>query len=296
MVAPEKPRLAISFSGGRSSAVMLKRCLERFDDTHDILITFANTGCEDERTLDFVHAVDQHFADGRVVWIEGEFHESGKGPTARVVTYETASRGGEPFRAAVEKHGVFCSTHPQCTSRLKEEPMIAYRRSCGWDAGTYDTAIGIRYDEADRCSSKAREKRFIYPLVQEKWRKRDVNRFMVQFDWDLNLPNDAWGNCVWFWKKSFRKLMTVAKHEPDAFDFPGEMERRFGTINRGDQPQPDPRVFFRDRHSAQDIVKRAFTESFIEYADDKYEQQELFDDWWDVGSGCGESCEVGADS
>lgn len=290
-----KPRLAISFSGGRSSAVMLWLCLKKYLETHEILITFANTGCEHEATLEFVDAVDRNFADGQVVWIEPEFHEAGKGPTAKVVNFESAARNGEPFRAAIEKHGVFCQTHPQCTTRLKETPMISYRRQFGWEAGSYDVAIGIRADEADRCSSKAKEKRFIYPLVEDGWRKRDVNRFMRQFDWDLKIPLDAYGNCVWCWKKSLRKLSTVAKQEPHRFDFPGEMERRFGTINRGVQEQPDPRVFFRGNRSAQDIIVHAHTADFEEYKDDKFDQPQLFDDFWDVGSACGESCEVGAD-
>lgn len=290
-----KPRLAISFSGGRSSAVMLKRCLELYGDSHEILITFANTGCEHEETLKFVDAVDRHFADGRVVWIEGEFHEHGKGPTANVVTYETASRNGEPFRKAIEKHGVFAPTHPQCTSRLKEEPMISYRRSHGWEAGSYDTAIGIRADEADRMSSKRKEKRFIYPLVLEGWTKKNVNEYMQQFDWDLNLPSDAWGNCKWCWKKSLRKLMTVAKHDPRAFDFPGEMERWYGWKNNGTQKQEKPRVFFRGELSAQDIVTMAQTEDFVEWSDEKFEQMEFFHPLMDTGGGCGDSCEIGAE-
>ncbi len=289
-----KPRLAISFSGGRSSAVMLKLCLDKYSETHDILITFANTGSEAEETLRFVDAVDQHFADGKVVWIEAEFHGAGRGPTAKVVTHETASRNHEPFEEAVKKHGVFCKTHPQCTSRLKEEPMIAYRRSHGWEAGSYDTAIGIRADEVDRCSSKAKEKRFVYPLVDAGYRKRDVNLFMRQYEWDLKLPSDAYGNCVWCWKKSLRKLMTVAKENPEAFDFPGQMERKYGMHSNGQQ-QVEPRVFFREGRSAQDILKLAQTENFQPYVDDKFDQQELFDSVLDVGSGCGESCEIGAD-
>lgn len=290
----DRPRLAISFSGGRSSAVMLRQCLAQYAASHEILITFVNTGCEHEETLRFVDAVDRNFAGGAVVWIEAVINGEGVGPTAKVVNYQTAARDGEPFRAAVEKHGVFCASHPQCTSRLKEEPMISYRRSIGWAAGTYDTAIGIRADEADRCSSKARAKRFIYPLVSEGWAKRDVNRFMSQYDWDLKLPSDAFGNCVWCWKKSNRKLATVAKNDPHAFDFPGEMERRYGHVNKGDQPHPDPRVFFRKHRSAQDVVADAFSVPFREYRDDTIEPQ-LFDDQWDVGSGCGESCEPGAD-
>lgn len=136
---------------------MLKLCVDKYAETHDMLITFANTGCEHEETLRFADAVDRHFAGGKVVWIEAIINEAGKGPTAKVVDYETAARNGEPFRAAIEKHGVFSKSHPQCTSRLKEEPMISYRRQMGWEAGSYETAIGIRADEADRCSSKARE-------------------------------------------------------------------------------------------------------------------------------------------
>lgn len=287
--------MAVSFSGGRSSAVMLKRCLELYDDTHDLLITFANTGCEHEETLRFVDAVDRNFASGRVVWIEGEFHGPGKGPTARVVDFASAARNGEPFRKAIEKHGVFNTTHPQCTSRLKEEPMIAFRRQQGWGPGTYETAIGIRADECDRMSTRRKEKRFVYPLVSEGWTKKNVNEYMAQFDWDLRLPSDAFGNCVWCWKKSLRKLMTVAQQDPKAFDFPGEMERRHGWVNKGDQPQPNPRVFFRGELSAQDIVAMAHTEDFEPWTDKKFEQMEFFHPLMDTGGGCGDSCEVGAD-
>lgn len=280
---------------------MLKRCIELYDATHDILITFANTGCEHEETLKFVDAVDRHFADRRVVWIEAQINGPGVGPTARVVDYESASRDGAPMRAAVEKHGVFCKSHPQCTSRLKEEPLLDYRRQCGWMPGTYDTAIGIRADEADRISSKAKEKRFIYPLVREGWRKRDVNEFMSQFEWDLNLPSDAYGNCVWCWKKSLRKLLTVAADDPHYFDLPRELELQFGNVNKGDSVQNESRKFFRNRMSADDVLCMARQGNFTPYADQRDSQPELFSfvdcvvDELDIGEACGESCEVGAD-
>ena len=288
-------RLSISFSGGRSSAVMLKRCLDKYSATHEISVVFANTGCEHEATLKFVDDVDKNFAGGRVVWIEAVINGKGVGVSHRIVDFKTASRKGEPMRDAVAKHGVFCTTHPQCTSRLKTEAMQSYRESIGWFDGDYVTAIGIRADEADRMSSKAIENKLVYPLVSEGWRKRDVNEFMKRYDFDLKLPSAAEGNCVWCWKKSLRKLMTVAKTNPDAFDLPGELERRYGTINNGDQEQPDPRVFFRNRMSAQDIIKKAYTTKFQPYEDDKFEQQELFNDLLDVGQGCGDSCEIGAD-
>jgi len=291
-----RPRLAISFSGGRSSAAMLHTCLEQYSETHDIRITFVNTGLEHEDTLRFVDAVDRNFCQTKgydVVWIEAVIRGAGEGAQARVVTYETASRKGEPYEDAVAKHGVFCQTHPQCTSRTKTEPMEWYRKITGWEKGSYDTAIGIRADEKIRVSAKADEYRFVYPLVDGGWRKRDVNLFMEQFDWDLNLPSDAYGNCVGCFKKSIRKLMTVAKSDPEYFDRFGEMERKYGTVNKGKEEQPEPRVFYRGNLSAQDVIKRAFTETFEPYEDDKFDQREFFDDWLDAGTSCGESCEIG---
>ena len=289
-----KPRLAISFSGGRSSAVMLWLCLQKYRDTHDILITFANTGCEHEETLRFVDAVDRNFADGKVVWIEAVIGPEGVGVRAKVVNYETAARNGQPFEAAIQKHGVFNYAHRQCTSRLKEEPMLAYRRHFGWKPGTYDTAIGIRADELDRRSAKTQEKRFVYPLIDEGYTKRDVNRFMSQFDWDLKLPGEHYGNCVWCWKKSLRKLATVAKHTPEVFDFPALMEERYGHIQKGGVQQ-HRRTFFREHRSAKDIVQIGQSGKFREYKDAEYIQPGLFDDQWDIGGGCGDSCEIGAD-
>lgn len=284
---------------------MVDRCLQKYSDTHEISIVFANTGQEHEATYAFVDAVDRHFCQPRgyeVVWIEAVMHEPGTGPSAKVVDFETASRDGTPFEAAIQKHGVFGPTHPQCTSRLKTEPMRWYRRNVlGWERGTYDTAIGIRGDEMDRMSSKRKEKRLIYPLVEEGWRKRDVNEYMSQFEWDLDLPNDAFGNCTWCWKKSLRKLYTVAQEDPSVFRFPDQMERQYGHINRGTQEQREDRVFFRGRRSAMDIIKEADELDFEPYRDELFTQVEMWgtvdhDPVLDASSGgCGSSCEVGAD-
>lgn len=294
-----KPRIAASFSGGRSSAVMVDQLLQKLGSTHEIVFTFVNTGKEEEATLDFVDAVDRHFCrprGHRVIWLEAVIREGRNGPAAKEVTYETACRKGGPFEAALAKHGIPCASHPQCTSRLKEEPMNWYRRHVlGWLPGTYDTAIGIRADEIDRVSSKKDEKRFIYPLADWGWRKRDVSQYMARFEWDLKIPGDHWGNCDCCWKKSLRKLMTRAQENPAVFDWWAEMEAKYGAIHNSDEPQDKPRVFFRKNRSAKDIVELAATTKFEPYEDDKYDDPELFDHWWDVGSACGESCEIGAD-
>lgn len=283
--------MAISFSGGRSSAVMAKLCMDKYRDTHDILVTFVNTGQEMEDTLRFVNDVDKHFLGGSLVWIEGVFFPGQrKGPSFKVVNFETADRVGTPFRAAVEKYGVFNTSFKQCTSRLKEEPLIAYRRSMGWGRNTYDVAIGIRADEIDRVAAKAKEKRFVYPLIEAGIRKQDVLKYMSQFEWDLKLPSEAYGNCKWCWKKSLRKLLTVASEHPEHFDFPDQMETEFGHVQNG--KQEGRRVFFRGNRSAKDILELARTSEFEPYRDDV---GPVFGDDLDIGSACGESCEIGAD-
>lgn len=294
----EVPRLAISFSGGESSAVMSLLCLKHFAETHEIRSVFMNTGCEHEETLRFVNACDEHIFGGSLVWLEAVINGAGVGPTAKVVTYETAARNGEPFAAAVAKHGVFGPSHPQCNSRLKTEPMLWYRKQTGWAPGTYDTAIGIRADEIDRASENAKRDRIVYPLISFGIRKPDVKRIMSKFDWRLKLPGEHYGNCVWCWKKTLRKHLTLAKDNPAIFDFPAAMEGQYGHVNNGQQEQIQARTFFRNRKSAKDIVEMAQQVEFEPW-EDRSHLPGLFDDQFDadldVGGGCGDSCEIGAD-
>src|SRR5674476_352644 len=90
-------RCLISFSGGETSAYMTQWLLKdkRYDE---YLIVFANTGQENDETLEFVHKCDEQiFAPlgHRVVWIESVMHPGEKkSPSAKVVTYETANRDG----------------------------------------------------------------------------------------------------------------------------------------------------------------------------------------------------------
>jgi hypothetical protein len=162
--------------------------------------------------------------------------------------------------------------------------MLWWRKQHGWNPGTYETAIGIRADEVDRMSAKAKEKRLVYPLVRDGWTKDSVRAYMQQFEWDLRLPSDAYGNCKWCWKKSFRKLMTLATEDIQVFDFPREMERRYPESGRR---------FFRGRMTVDDIVAAAKSTKFTPYRDSQIDAFVV--DELDVGGGCGESCEIGAD-
>ena len=284
-------RLAISFSGGRTSAVMTKLLLE---DRPDAVVTFANTGCEHPATLDFVRDCDRYWGFN-TVWLEAVVGPPGVGIRHRVVNYETASRDGEPFESYIAKYGVPNRNAPQCTSRLKTEVMESYlKHKQGWcttlGKRDYQTAIGIRADEIDRMSTRADHYGFIYPLVDRGWTKDMVNAYMRKAPFDLALPNDAFGNCVWCWKKSLRKLLTVAKADPSAFDFPKRMEATYGEVKADNAS--GHRVFFREERSAEDILAMAQL-PFTSYEDSR--QQTIWDELLDLGGACSDGCEVGHD-
>jgi len=297
-----KPKLAISFSGGRTSAVMTKLCVEKFSDTHDIAITFANTGCEHENTLKFVDQCDKHFGWG-VVWVEAVINqEKGIGPKHRIVDYETASRYGEPFEDAIKKLGL-CGPPNWfwCTRDLKEVPMRHYlRNALGWKNKEYWTAIGIRADEIDRVSEKRLEHKFVYPLVDAGWAKEDVKSECASWPFDLELSGEHWGNCTWCWKKSMRKLATLAQEDESVFDFPAAMEEKYA--HKVNQNEIDAgitrRHFFRKYMDTVDIIRMAREGNFEPYRDSDQTQmfsQASYDVFLDTGSSCGESCEIGAD-
>lgn len=291
-----KPKLAISFSGGRTSAVMTKLCVDKFSETHDIAITFANTGCEHDNTLKFVDQCDKHFG-WNVVWVEAVVDPvKGNGIRHKVVTFEKASRNGEPFEEYIKKEGLTGPSNPGCTTRLKELPMSSYlKRELGWSG--YWTAIGIRADEIDRVSEKRIEKKFVYPLVDAGWTKEDVKAECASWPFDLDLKGEHYGNCTWCWKKSLRKLMTLAKDDVWLFEFPRRMEYEHERTNL--QNGHEGRKIFRNNLSVVDIVEMARTKDFEPYADiDQLDfgfSPPSYDVFLDTGSACGESCEIGAD-
>jgi hypothetical protein len=293
---PLREKISISFSGGKTSAYMLAMILDakrRGEIEQEIKVTFCNTGLEHEETLRFVERCDNHF-QANVVWLETAVtHGERVGVGYRVVDFKTASRNGEPFEDYIKKYGVPNASYPQCNSRLKVEVMAAFRRDVGWSKENSSTAIGIRADEMDRIrwESMATDGIF-YPCLDAGISKRDVAAYWATMPFNLNIP-EHYGNCVTCWKKSDRKLLTIAKENPAAFDFMDRMERLYGFAGgaRRDGKEKERRVFFRKHRTAQDILELSRGE-FEPFQDGAFIP---FDDELDVGSGCGESCEIGAD-
>lgn len=288
-------RLLISFSGGETSALMSKLIMERMADRYDeIHCVFANTGQENEQTLEFVQRCDEAFGLG-VVWVEAVVNQRGVGSTHRIVDFQTANRDGAVFEAVIDKYGIPNADYPHCTRELKANPIQSYVRGEGWAAGTYDLAIGIRIDEADRMAPNAKQKRIIYPLVApHPHRKVDVNEFWHRQPFRLGLKGYQ-GNCKWCWKKSRRKHMTLMRETPEIYDFPERMEREKGHCGAGDAQ----RVFFRENRSVADLRRLAAVVPVAPAIDDaRVYQPDLFPPFsfdLDAADGCSEHCEVDFD-
>lgn len=275
---------------------MMFALLARYADeikagTLDVVILFANTGNEHEKTLEFVHKCAEKVKTDfgmDVIWIEAVVHDGRNGTTCKAVTYESASKDGEPFKSVIAKYGIPNAAYPHCTRETKLQPMTAYLRSIGWESGSYKTAIGIRADEADRMNSNAKKLGFVYPLVKMGVRKCDVLAWWKQQPFDLEIP-EHYGNCVTCWKKTDRKLYTIAQDDATAFEWNAEMENKYGLS--GSNKTGEPRVFFRKNRSTEQILEAARnfprSERFVE---GMYSTNEL-----DLGSACGETCEIGAD-
>jgi hypothetical protein len=286
-------RLLVSFSGGETSALMAKLIRQHWADRYDeIVFVFANTSEENEETLEFAHYCDEAFWLN-LVWVEAVVDpEPQKGTTHRVVTFETAARDGSVFEAVIAKYGIPGLGQLHCTRELKERPIRSYARSIGWRKNSYDMAIGMRTDEIDRQNPNAAALRLIYPLIKP-WptSRAGVNQFWQRQNRRLNLKSYQ-GNCKTCWKKSLRKLLTIMRENPAAFDFFETMEKRYPTTGRGSRPNT-VRRFFRGELAVEDL-RRMASQPFDPAEDEArvYQTDMLQGLELDVGGACGESCEV----
>lgn len=192
----------------------------------DAIVIFSNTGKENEETLQFVHAVDQHIG-GRVVWLEFD-------PVTkfRLVTFETASRDGKPFEDIITKRKFLPNKVARfCTQELKIRPMKQYLQSIGWTHWT--NHVGIRYDEPRRHAKMQDALRkdvfdVNHPLFDWKVTKADVLRYWRNMPFDLQLP-DHYGNCDLCFLKGMKKKQAIARQNPEKFDWWIRMEKKVGS-------------------------------------------------------------------
>ena len=284
-----KQKLSVSFSGGRTSAYMAKWLIDNKSDEYEFSFIFANTGLEHEKTLDFVNECDKRWGLN-LVWLEAVVHHNErKGCTHKIVTYETASRKGEPFKAVCSKYGMPSPTANLCTRELKINVINSYERAQGV-RGSAIRAIGIRIDEIDRINPKFEALKLIYPLVSMNPKtKEQIRYWWSEQEFDLQVPEHL-GNCVTCFKKSTRKLLTIAKSEPSRFDVFIEIENLYSETGASKRETK----FFRGNKDCSDILADS-KQPFVEFVDYMPELQLGLLDELDESNGCSESCEIYAD-
>lgn len=246
----------ISFSGGRTSAYMLWRVLQSNGGLPDeAVVCFANTGKECEETLEFVRDCSANW-QVPITWLEFRDTEA----KYEVVTFETASRNGEPFEALIRKRGFLPNPVTRfCTQELKIRPIGRFL----FDSGLVDTFadgencawIGMRADEGRR-AAKIEDKSRI-PLWRAGVTASDIGAFWRAQPFDLKLPNNngvtMHGNCDLCFLKGGSQVLSLIAEKPERAVWWASMEALALAL----ASKPSGAVFRSDRPSYAQMAKFA---------------------------------------
>lgn len=221
----------IAFSGGRTSAYMLRQILDAnpgMIGNPDVQVLFQNTGREMPETLDFVAEVGARWGVP-IVWLE----YLPQPPHFQIVNHNSAARNGEPFDALVNKKRYLPNQQTRfCTTDLKIRTGKRYLVSLGWKR--WITATGIRADEPNRLNKPAPKDRWTIwnPLADAGVSRQDVAAFWEAQPFDLRLPNvsgNCWlGNCDGCFLKSEAHVAAFAREFPERATWWEAAEARIG--------------------------------------------------------------------
>lgn len=209
----------VSFSGGRTSAYMLRQVLDNNDDLSDLVVTFANTGKEHPATLEFVRECAERWSVP-IIWLEFRDNEAG----FEVVDFGSASRQGEPFEALIRKRKYLPNPVTRfCTIDLKIRIIHKYLRSLGLSTedNPVDMMTGIRADEPRRVAkirnrkstSESKWATMVMPLADAGVGVQDVTDFWDAQPFDLMLPTingrTLEGNCDLCFLKGANQVYSI---------------------------------------------------------------------------------------
>lgn len=180
----------------------------------EAVVCFANTGKEDEATLKFVHDCEKHW-NVPIVWLEYRDAEDTKDRWTQV-TYETASRNGEPFEALIRRKKFLPNSVMRfCTTELKIVPIAKYMASIGHDE--FETFAGIRADEPKRVVKL--RKTLHAPLAVNGVTQLEVQSFWKTQNFDLGLKFQdkvtTLGNCDLCFMKGSNQVMSIIRQQPE---------------------------------------------------------------------------------
>jgi 3'-phosphoadenosine 5'-phosphosulfate sulfotransferase (PAPS reductase)/FAD synthetase len=224
----------ISFSGGRTSAYMLYKVLEAHGGKlpDDATVCFANTGKEEDSTLQFVHDCETNW-NVPIVWLEYQPEK----PRFKVVNFDTASRNGEPFSALIKKRNYLPNPVTRfCTTELKVLAIDRYMKSI--DRPDYVTLVGIRADEPRRVAKmKTNKDEKLTPLATDGVTEARVWEFWNQNNFDLTLPKiSGASNCDLCFLKGAGIIAGLITQKPERAIWWADMEKQIGSRFSKDRP------------------------------------------------------------
>lgn len=254
----------VSFSGGATSGFMLWQILQAYGGNlpEGIKVVFANTGLEHSATLDFIRNVEANWG-AKVHWLE----YCGKNAWAEV-TYETASRNGEPFDILVQERQYLPNPVTRfCTVELKIRTIDRWAESLGWLDGHTDV-VGLRYDEPHRVSrikANHRRNQVHCPMFYARHTLEDVEKFWQQHQFRLEIPR-LLGNCVGCFLKGRDKIQRIAKDHPDYLEWWAKKEE--SAIGLQQNGTAKMARFRSDRPSYRGLIKMAQSQQEFVFTDD----------------------------
>lgn len=227
------PPFYVSFSGGRTSAYLLRHVLDAWGGElpKGAHVLFANTGKEHDATYDFVERIGREWCV--VTWIEWS-------PFGyNLVRPDTASRNGEPFAAMIAKRKYLPNPIARfCTSDLKVIPMQKFMSDNGY--GEFTSVLGLRADEPRRVAKLRSDptRDIAMPLADAGVDRETIVAWWKQQPFDLALPNDdpAFGNCDLCFLKGSARIERVIRAEPSRAAWWAQQEQAIGAKFRKDRP------------------------------------------------------------
>jgi 3'-phosphoadenosine 5'-phosphosulfate sulfotransferase (PAPS reductase)/FAD synthetase len=228
----------ISFSGGRTSAYMLWRVLQENNGLPpEAVVCFANTGKEEEATLKFVNDCSVNW-NVPVTWIEYVSHED-TDQRFKKVTYETASRDGEPFEEVIRHYGKLPNPiNKSCTAELKIRAVARYLKSIGWEEWT--AMVGIRADEQRRAAKLRSDRKAetpIAPLAMDGVDIAQIEAFWATQPFKLELTTfngrTLAGNCDLCYLKPAGQSQSLIQEKPERAIWWAKMETLAATMTDG---------------------------------------------------------------
>lgn len=221
---------AISFSGGRTSAYMLWRVLQSNGGLPgDAVVLFANTGKEDEKTLEFVQRCSDEW-NVPITWVEYQWHEETR-KRFKLVDFETASRNGEPLEAVIRAKQYLPNPVTRfCTVEAKIRAMANHLLDIGMAQtqaeGERMSWVGIRADEHRRAAKMSDKSRL--PLYLAGVDVHEVGAFWGAQPFNLALPTHNGrtlaGNCDLCFLKPANQVFTLIQEKPERAIWWAKME------------------------------------------------------------------------